>query len=144
MLLSQSRILNFFRSDNFSFSNYGTVLFINSVEYTPDGRSLITTTGEKRFKVTGRNMRDGYNCATIQFLYDEPVTDTMEIGKEMEREGRRGGGGGKRERERGGGEGEGKRERERERERGREGGREGKVYSFLLFFLCRPSTSITD
>lgn len=72
----------FFRSDNFSFSDYGTVLFINSVEYTPDGRSLITTTGERRFNVIGRSMRDGYNCARIRFVYDESVTDPVEIGKE--------------------------------------------------------------
>jgi Lon protease-like protein len=57
------------------------VLFINSVEYTPDGRSLITTTGEKRFTVVGRSMRDGYNCASIRFVVDETVTDPMEIGK---------------------------------------------------------------
>ena len=69
------------RSDNFSFSDYGTVLFINSVEYTPDGRSLITTTGERRFKVTGRSLRDGYNCAKINFLYDEQVTNAVEIGE---------------------------------------------------------------
>ena len=51
------------------------------MEYTPDGRSLITTTGERRFKVVARSIKDGYNCAKIRFVYDEPVTDTMEIGK---------------------------------------------------------------
>ena len=56
------------------------MLFINSVEYTPDGRSLITTTGERRFNVVGRSMRDGYNCARIKFVYDETVTNPMEIG----------------------------------------------------------------
>lgn len=66
-------------SENFSFSDYGTVLFINSVEYTPDGRSLITTTGERRFKVVGRSMRDGYNCAKIKFIFDEQVTDCTQI-----------------------------------------------------------------
>lgn len=70
-----------FSSDNFSFSDYGTVLFINSVEYTPDGRSLITTTGERRFKVVGRSMRDGYNCAKIKFIFDEQVTDCTKIGE---------------------------------------------------------------
>ena len=70
-----------FRSDNFSFSDYGTVLFINSVEYTPDGRSLITTTGERRFKVVGRSMRDGYNCAKIKFVFDEQINDPAQIGK---------------------------------------------------------------
>ena len=69
------------RSDNFSFSDYGTVLFINSIEYTPDGRSLVTTTGERRFKVVGRSMRDGYNCARITFIYDDEVVDAARIGK---------------------------------------------------------------
>ena len=51
------------------------------MEYTPDGRSLITTTGERRFKVVARSMKDGYNCARISFVYDQPVTNAMEIGK---------------------------------------------------------------
>ena len=63
-----------------SFSSYGTVLYINTVEYTPDGRSLITTTGEKRFKVTQKGTIDGYSTAKIQFIVDEPVTDQEEIG----------------------------------------------------------------
>ena len=64
-----------------SFSTYGTVLYINTVEHTADGRSLITTTGEKRFQVVHRSTCDGYNTAHIRFIVDEPVTDPGEIGE---------------------------------------------------------------
>ena len=57
------------------------MLYINTVEHTPDGRSLITTTGEKRFRVVERGGCDGYNTSKIQFIVDEPVTDLEEIGE---------------------------------------------------------------
>lgn len=60
-----------------SFVDYGTVLFISSLEYTPDGRSLITTVGERRFQVLERNTRDGYAVARIRFLSDEPPTEDL-------------------------------------------------------------------
>ena len=34
-----------------TYVDYGTILFISSLEYTPDGRSLVTTVGERRFQV---------------------------------------------------------------------------------------------
>ena len=64
-----------------SFSDYGTVLYINTVEHTADGRSLITTTGEKRFQVLRRSSCDGYNTAQIRFIVDEPVIHPEEIGE---------------------------------------------------------------
>lgn len=64
-----------------SFSSYGTVLYINTVEHTPDGRSLITTTGEKRFEVLERGGCDGYSTVRIRFIVDEPITDYAEIGE---------------------------------------------------------------
>ena len=70
-----------FRFFTHSFSSYGTVLYINTVEHTADGRSLITTTGEKRFQVVERSGCDGYNTAKIRFIVDEPVTDLEEIGQ---------------------------------------------------------------
>ena len=51
--------------------DYGTILFISSLEYTPDGRSLVTTVGERRFQVLERKTRDGYAVARIKFLSDE-------------------------------------------------------------------------
>ena len=57
------------------------MLYINTVEHTADGRSLITTTGEKRFQVVERSGCDGYNTAKIRFIVDEPVTDLEEIGQ---------------------------------------------------------------
>ena len=65
----------------YRYSSYGTVLYINTAEHTADGRSLITTTGEKRFEVTERFTCDGYNTAKIRFILDNPVTDPAEIGE---------------------------------------------------------------
>ena len=58
----------------------GTVLFISSLEYTPDGRSLVTTLGERRFRVLDRSSLDGYAVAKIQFLSDELVQGEENIG----------------------------------------------------------------
>ena len=46
-----------------------------------DGRCLISSTGERRFRVVGRGMIDGYHMAQIVFLFDERVTDQEEISK---------------------------------------------------------------
>ena len=65
---------------NSSYSDVGTVLFISSLEYTPDGRSLVTTVGERRFQVLERHSFDGYAVARIQFISDITVEDEKEIG----------------------------------------------------------------
>ncbi len=65
--------------DSSAFADYGTVLHINSVDYTPDGRSLVSTTGERRFKVVERGMINGHHTTKIQFLMDEPVTGDLAI-----------------------------------------------------------------
>ena len=64
-----------------SFTEYGTILFISSLEYTPDGRSLVTTMGERRFRVLQRGSTDGYSTARIQFITDNPVVGDEEIGE---------------------------------------------------------------
>lgn len=56
-----------------NFVDVGTVMFISSLEYTPDGRCLITTIGERRFNVIERSTRDGYAVARIRFITDEPI-----------------------------------------------------------------------
>ena len=45
-----------------------------------DGRCLISTRGERRFKVLERGLTDGYHTAKIMFLFDERVTNQEEIG----------------------------------------------------------------
>ena len=57
-----------------SFNEYGTVLHIKSVEYTPDGRSLVTTVGEKRFRVLKHWKEDGLHQAKVEYLEDEVLT----------------------------------------------------------------------
>ena len=62
------------------FVDTGTILFISSLEYTPDGRSLVTTLGEKRFRVCDRRSTDGYYTARIRFVLDEAVEGSDAIG----------------------------------------------------------------
>ena len=40
-----------------------------------DGRSLLDTVGDKRFKVLDRGTKDGYNIAKVTFLNDDPIDD---------------------------------------------------------------------
>ena len=53
--------------------NYGTVLYIESVQYTADGRSVIKTRGERRFEVQSFSMNDGLHMAKIEFIADKLV-----------------------------------------------------------------------
>jgi len=57
------------------------VLHIDSVEYTLDGRSLISTVGEMRFRVVSSRVTDGYNTARIEFITDTIVSRQEDIGK---------------------------------------------------------------
>lgn len=52
------------------FASAGTMLFINDVNFMPDGRSIIHTVGTRRFKVLDRGLRDGYNTAKVAWLED--------------------------------------------------------------------------
>ena len=51
------------------------MLYIELVQYTPDGRSVIKTKGERRFEIQDIRMYDGLHMATIEFIADEPTTD---------------------------------------------------------------------
>lgn len=61
----------------FRVSNYGTVLYIESIQYTPDGRSLIKTKGERRFEIQNIRMHDGLDMACIEFITDKPIADSQ-------------------------------------------------------------------
>ena len=43
------------------------------MEYTPDGRSLITTVGERRFRVLETRNEDGLTMAKIKFVQDKVI-----------------------------------------------------------------------
>lgn len=55
------------------FADYGCMLEIQRVEFLADGRSLVSTVGQRRFRVLRRGHRDGYNTADIEYLEDEKV-----------------------------------------------------------------------
>lgn len=43
--------------------------------YTPDGRSIVDTIGQRRFRVLERGMLDGYHTAKVELLRDHPLED---------------------------------------------------------------------
>lgn len=75
--------LSFSITHSSTFATYGTVLHIDSVEYTLDGRSLISTVGEMRFRVVSSRVTDGYNTARIEFITDTIVSRQEDIGKQQ-------------------------------------------------------------
>jgi Lon protease-like protein len=60
-------------SEYSSFADYGTLLFIRDLVYTSDGRSVVDTSGQERFRVLDRGTRDGYDTARIQLIQDHPI-----------------------------------------------------------------------
>jgi len=62
------------RVDN-SFSTYGTILEVCDAIKLPDGSSILTTVGIRRFKVIERGETDGYDTARIQYIEDNMVKE---------------------------------------------------------------------
>jgi Lon protease-like protein len=56
-----------------NFSDYGTLLYIRSLVYTQDGRSIVDTIGQRRFRVRERGVRDGYSTAKVELIRDQPI-----------------------------------------------------------------------
>ncbi|XP_060692912.1 LON peptidase N-terminal domain and RING finger protein 1-like isoform X2 [Hemiscyllium ocellatum] len=56
------------------FADFGCMLKIEESENLPDGRSLVSTVGGRRFKVLRRGHKDGYNTADVEYLEDKQVT----------------------------------------------------------------------
>ncbi len=67
--------------DGADFVEYGTLLRIMSIEYFPDGRSLIETRGISRFRVTRHAYLDGYIVANIEKIDDISLAEeeAMEV-----------------------------------------------------------------
>lgn len=57
------------------------MLKIKNVQLLDDGRSLLDTVGDRRFKVLERSFKDGYNTAKVSFLKDDPVESNERAGK---------------------------------------------------------------
>lgn len=55
---------------NVHFMLYGTLLYIDSLEILPDGRSLIETRGLSRFRVKDHGQLDGYIVGNIERIDD--------------------------------------------------------------------------
>ncbi|XP_054275817.1 LON peptidase N-terminal domain and RING finger protein 3 [Macrosteles quadrilineatus] len=57
-----------------TFADYGTMLTIEDWVLLPDGCSILTTVGTRRFQVVSRGEKDGYDTAQIRFLADTPIS----------------------------------------------------------------------
>lgn len=55
------------------FADYGTMLEIKDWVLLPDGCSILTTVGMRRFQVLSRGEKDGYDTAQVKFLADVPI-----------------------------------------------------------------------
>ncbi|XP_069949998.1 LON peptidase N-terminal domain and RING finger protein 3 isoform X2 [Cherax quadricarinatus] len=55
------------------YADFGTMLEIRDIEYTQDGRSIVNTVGSRRFKIVSKNVKDGYNTASVEFLQDDTI-----------------------------------------------------------------------
>ncbi|XP_078712926.1 uncharacterized protein LOC144932584 isoform X1 [Lampetra fluviatilis] len=55
------------------FADVGCMLEVRGVHLYPDGRSLVSAVGGRRFQVTERSARDGYSTARVALLHDTPV-----------------------------------------------------------------------
>ena len=61
------------------FADYGTMLNVQTVNFLPDGRSIVHTVGGRRFHVLSRGVIDGYHTATVEWVEDERVDDEEEL-----------------------------------------------------------------
>lgn len=66
--------------------DYGTMLDIRDCVMLSDGCSILSTIGNRRFRVLARGEKDGYDTAKIDYIHDEPIKEEqMNVVKEMNR-----------------------------------------------------------
>jgi len=59
------------------FADFGTMLKIEDWVLLPDGCSILTAVGVRRFQVLSRGEHDGYDTAQIKFLADVPINNHL-------------------------------------------------------------------
>ncbi|KAF6202179.1 hypothetical protein GE061_004577 [Apolygus lucorum] len=55
------------------FAEYGTILEIRDIVMLSDGCSILSNVGARRFRVSSRAERDGYDTAQVQYIVDDPI-----------------------------------------------------------------------
>lgn len=48
-------------------------MYIRGLVYTPDGRSIVDTVGQRRFRVVERGRKDGYDIARVELFQDQLI-----------------------------------------------------------------------
>lgn len=59
-------------------SKIGTTTVIESSNVLPDGRQILVTRGERRFKVLSFGQQDGYTTAKVKYIEDEDEEESSE------------------------------------------------------------------
>lgn len=90
MVLFSPGLLEQHELGSVDFCQYGTMLRIVNQQLLPDGRSMIETRGEWRFKVIRHGMRDEYRIAKVERIDDisiaeEEELEAMEVGLPVRR-----------------------------------------------------------
>jgi Lon protease-like protein len=65
--------------EGFSIESIGCCMEVQQCETLPDGRSLIQTKAQKRFRILERSMVDGYWVAKVEFIDDVLPKDEREL-----------------------------------------------------------------
>lgn len=63
----------------YRFSEYGCMVEIKSHQFTRDGRAIVATLGNRRFKVVKVVTKDGYNVAQVEWIKDTKVTVSKDL-----------------------------------------------------------------
>lgn len=71
---------------NGKLASIGTTALIEKHWILPDGRSLIATVGDTRFKVLSVWEQDGYQVAKVDYLHDNPLPEDPEAKQRVEYE----------------------------------------------------------
>ncbi|RKP07911.1 PUA-like domain-containing protein [Thamnocephalis sphaerospora] len=65
--------------DQLPYREYGTVLIIEKMRFLPDGRMMVLSRGERRFRVVHAEPQlDGYNMATVAWIDDLDIIDLQQ------------------------------------------------------------------
>jgi len=70
--------------DNGHLCETGTTALITDQHIFPDGRSLISSTGDSRFKIKSLFEQDGYKVAKVEYIKDDPMPQDQQKLKEID------------------------------------------------------------
>jgi len=76
--LEGTRTFGVLLSINGEYSNIGTTTVIESSNILPDGRQILVTRGDRRFKVLSFGQQDGYTTTKVKYIDDDDEEESSE------------------------------------------------------------------